>query len=84
MSKARTIHKLPSIEDMSEEEYNKMLEESYEQAKKGKGRPANKVLSEIRNEINKNGQIEILASILFKCLCIIGASVSPESIDSRE
>lgn len=51
MSKARTIHKLPSIEYMSEEEYNKMLEESYEQAKKGKGRPANKVLNEIRNEI---------------------------------
>lgn len=51
MSKARTIHKLPSIEDMSEEEYNKMLEESYEQAKKGKGRPANEVLDEIRNEI---------------------------------
>ena len=51
MSKARTIHKLPSIEDMSKEEYNKMLEESYEQAKKGKGRPANEVLDEIRNEI---------------------------------
>ena len=51
MSKARTIHKLPSIEDMSKEEYNKMLEESYEQAKKGKGRPANEVLNEIRNEI---------------------------------
>lgn len=51
MSKARTIHKLSSIEDMSEEEFNKMLEESYEQAKKGKGRPANKVLNEIRNEI---------------------------------
>ena len=54
MSKARTIHKLPSIEDMSKEEFNKMLEESYEQAKKGKGRPANEVLDEIRNEI-KNG-----------------------------
>ena len=51
MSKARKIHKLPSIEDMSEEEFNKMLEEAYEQAKKGKGRPANKVLNEIRNEI---------------------------------
>jgi hypothetical protein len=51
MSKARTNHKLPSIEDMSEEEFNKMLEESYEQAKKGKGRPANEVLDEIRNEI---------------------------------
>ena len=51
MSKARTVHKLPSIEDMSKEEYNKMLEESYEQAKKGKGRPANEVLDEIRNEI---------------------------------
>ncbi len=51
MSKARTIHKLPSLEDMSKEEYNKMLEESYEQAKKGKGRPANEVLDEIRNEI---------------------------------
>ena len=51
MSKARTIHKLPSIENISEEEFNKMLEESYEQAKKGKGRPANEVLDEIRNEI---------------------------------
>ena len=51
MSKARTIHKLPSIDGMSKEEYNKMLEESFEQAKKGKGRPANEVLDEIRNEI---------------------------------
>ena len=51
MSKARTIHKLSSIEDMSKEEFNKILEESYEQAKKGKGRPANEVLDEIRNEI---------------------------------
>ena len=51
MSKARTVHKLPSIENISEEEFNKMLEESYEQAKKGKGRPANEVLDEIRNEI---------------------------------
>ena len=51
MSKARTVHKLPSIENISEEEFNKMLEESYEQAKKGKGRPANEVLDEIRNKI---------------------------------
>ena len=51
MRKARTVHKLPSNENISEEEFNKMLEESYEQAKKGKGRPANEVLDEIRNEI---------------------------------
>jgi hypothetical protein len=46
--------KFPSIENMSEEEFNNMLEKSYEQAKKGQGRPANEVLDEIRNEI-KNG-----------------------------
>ncbi len=46
--------KFPSIENMSEEEFNNMLEKSYQQAKNGEGRPANEVLDEIRNGI-KNG-----------------------------
>lgn len=46
--------KVPSIENMSEKEFNNMLEKSYQQAKNGEGRPANEVLDEIRNEI-KNG-----------------------------
>ena len=46
--------KFPPIENMSEEEFDNMLEKSYQQAKNGEGRPANEVLDEIRNEI-KNG-----------------------------
>ena len=39
---------------MNKEGFDEMLEKSYEQAKKGQGRPANEILNEIRNEI-KNG-----------------------------
>ena len=46
--------KFPSIENMSEEEFDQMLEKSYQQAKRKEGRPANEVLDEIRNKI-KNG-----------------------------
>ena len=46
--------KFPSIESMNKEGFDEMLEKSYEQAKKGQGRPANEILNEIRNEI-KNG-----------------------------
>ena len=46
--------KFPSIENMNKVGFGEMLEQSYEQAKKGQGRPANEVLNEIRNEI-KNG-----------------------------
>ena len=46
--------KFPSIENMNKEGFDEMLEKSYEQAKKGQGRPANEILNEIRNGI-KNG-----------------------------
>lgn len=46
--------RFPSIENMSEEEYNEMLEKSYQQAKRGEGKEAEEVLDEIRNKI-KNG-----------------------------
>lgn len=46
--------KFPSTENMSEEEFDQMLEKSYQQAKRKEGRPANEVLGEIRSNI-KNG-----------------------------
>ena len=46
--------KFSSIENMNKEGFDEMLEKSYEQAKKGQGRPANEILNEIRNGI-KNG-----------------------------
>ena len=42
--------KFPSIENMSEEEFNNMLEKSYQQAKNGEGRPANEVLESCKSQ----------------------------------
>ena len=44
-------NKLPSLEDMSKEEFDAMLQESYEQAMRGEGAPLNKVLDDIRNKL---------------------------------
>ena len=42
---------LTALEDMSKEEFDAMLQESYEQAMRGEGAPLNKVLNDIRNKI---------------------------------
>ena len=44
-------NRLPSLEDMSKEEFDAMLQESYDQAKRGEGAPLNKTLDEIRNKL---------------------------------
>ena len=43
--------KLPSLEDMSKEEFDTMMQESYDQAMRGEGVPAKEALDEIRKMI---------------------------------
>ena len=44
-------NKLPSLEDMSKEEFNAMLQESYDQAMRGEGTPLDKTLDEVRKKL---------------------------------
>ena len=44
---------IPAMDDMTEEEFNNMLETSLQQAKRGEGKPVEEVLDRIRNNIKK-------------------------------
>lgn len=44
-------NKLPSLEDMSKEDFDLMLQESYDQAMRGEGTPFEQVLNDVKNKI---------------------------------